>query len=594
MRKFVIFCLISALINESFAVNPEFDAVVNLARQDGQSRKMHSYHYAKQFHPKNIFKNYTDHPEQEKYYEGATQKNTMQMDADKNQIKNNESGKQISEGIKNHPRYVINSSDSDMQHSTLLQDEAYNIVHGMTSQYIDCKPKEICTVEYQEQQCSEAPQAILPSCKRKLNIDIIPHEQITHYLLSAHLAVKDHDYAGVSVNAVNGRTDFLGPHDASFTMDGRLPASIDCRTLTGKIISSRGGAHLDNISFPSCSTGLNLNFHISGGHNLDLKMDVTSKVVTTEVRDNWMDDCASIAADASCRLRSENCDIQGSTQIIQGISVTRDCWEQKRDYICRNGSGEGTCKPLQIKGCEQIGSECEDKTNGQCSLYHQTYRCPTKSCSPTTDVVCGNGQEYCLDGNCTDKNYQQSQDFGNAVSVLSGAIEAGREFDQGATTIFTGHASECSEKPIGYSNCCTETGWGHDIGLDHCPEAAKKLHADRENKLAIKVGRYCVNKVANICLEYSQVFCVFGSKLAKIIQEQGRNGQLHIHFGDPEEPKCDGITPKQLQTLDFSKMDFQDFINDVSKKVKNPDLKQIQDLIQQHVQQSQVSGLSNG
>lgn len=572
------------------AAGSEFEATVNLANQDAQRKKAESFNQAKHFNPQAVFDNYTKNPEQTKYYQGVEQKDTQQMDNDKIQSKTGESGTIISSSIKQHPNYVISQSDPDIKRSQLLQNEAYNIVHGMTSQYVDCKPKESCTIQYQEKQCEEAPQTLFQSCKKKLNIEIISHETVTHYPLSAHLSVKDHNYAGISMNAVNGRIDFLGPHDARFRLDGRLPGNIDCHTLLGTVTSSSGNARLDYINFPSCANGLGLDFHISVGHKLDLQIDIASKVVTYEVKDRWIDDCAGIASDSTCKLKSQQCDIPQSTQVIQGVPVTRDCWQYGYDYMCRGGSGEGNCKPLQSQGCEQVGSECKNNTSGQCSYYRQTYRCTIKACSPTTDVICGNGQEYCLDGNCTDQHYQQSNDFGRGVSALSAVADAAKQLDQSSLTIFTGHPTECSEKPVGFSNCCTETGWGQDIGLEHCSDAEKKLHVDRENKLTIKVGRYCSSEILGVCVEHAQVFCVFNSKLAKIIQEQGRSNQLRINFGEAEHPRCNGITPEQLQALDLSKIDFQDFINDLSKSVKNPDLKQIQDMIQRHVQQAKQAG----
>jgi conjugal transfer mating pair stabilization protein TraN len=209
-------------------------------------------------------------------------------------------------------------------------------------------------------------------------------------------------------------------------------------------------------------------------------------------------------------------------------------------------------------------------------------------------VVCGNGKDYCLNGSCTDHQYSSSQDFAKAVSSLSAAIDAGKQLDQQQKTIFAGRPVECSEKPIGYSNCCTETGWGHDVGLDHCSDAEKKLHVDRDNKLAVKIGRYCSGSEPFPCLEHSQVFCVFSSKLAKTIQEQGRKGQLRINFGSAKRPNCRGITPEQLQTINFSRIDFKDFIEDLNKNVKNPDIKKIQELIKQRVEKGRPIGEVNG
>ncbi len=594
MRNIWLFIIMASFINSSLAADSDFESAVNLARAEGQSKKENSVNQAKNFDPKSVFNNYSNHPDQSKYYGGVTQTDTQQMTNDAFQQKNSEAGQDISNTIKQHPRYVINPSDPDMKHSELIQNEADNIIHGVTDQYVDCKPKQACTIQYQNKQCLEAPQTIFQSCKKKLIVDVIPHESITHYPLTAVLFVSDHNYAGISVNSVSSRIDFLGPHDASFNLKGRLPGNIDCKTLQGSITSNSGGSNLDSINFPSCSNGLNLDFHISGGHSKKLQIDMISKIVTYEINDRWIDDCQSIANDVTCKLKSQQCDIPKSTQVIQGIPITRDCWQESFNYICRGGSGEGNCSSLRSSGCEQIDSECKEKTNSQCTLYQQTYRCPVQSCAPTTDIICGNGQEYCLDGSCTDHTYQQSQDFAKSVSALSAVADAGKQLDQSSLTIFSGHPVECSEKPIGYSNCCTETGWGQDVGLDHCSDSAKKLHVDRENKLAIKVGRYCSGSDPFPCIEHSQVFCVFSSKLAKIIQEQGRAGQLNIDFGSAKEPNCRGITSEQLQGIDLSKIDFQDFINDLSKNVKNPDLKQIQDMIQQHVKQAQSTGQING
>lgn len=586
--------LICLLIFPCFATTAEFEAAVKQAEKDAKAKKAESFNQAKQLDPHSIFDQYTPHPEQSKYYDGVMQSDTKTMDHDTAQSKSSESGTVISNTITQHPQFVISASDPDMQHAQLLQSEAYNILHGMTSQYVDCKAKETCTTKYQEKMCEEAPQAIFQTCQKKLIIDIVSHETVTHYPLTAHLSVKDRDYAGVSMSPVTGAIGFLGPkHDAKFTLDGRLPANLDCQSLQGSMLSTNGNAKLDYIHFPSCANGMLLEIHISDGHKRDIAIDIASKKMTYEVSDRWVDDCGGMMNDATCKLQSKQCDIKESTQVIQGIPVTRECWQESFDYLCRGGSGEGTCLPLRTVGCEQIGSECKDKTNDQCVLYRQTYRCPTETCSPTSDVICGNGEEYCLDGNCTDKGYLPSNDFATGVSALSAVADAGKQIDQSEMMIFTGHHAECSEKPIGYSNCCTETGWGQDIGLDNCPETAKKLHEERENKLTIKVGRYCSSSILDICVEHSQSFCVFSSKLAKIIQEQGRKKQLKLNFGSAEHPNCSGISFEQLQAIDLSKIDFEEFFNEeLSKNVKNqdPDVKQLQDLIQQHVQQAMESG----
>lgn len=580
----------------AFANDAGFQDAINAAKETAGNKKLDSYNLAKQFDPRKAFDNYSSDPKQKQYYQGVMQQDVKQLEYDALNEQIQGSGKEINKVIQDHPRYVINKNDPDIARGQLLQQEAYNILHGMTSQYVDCKPQEICKTQFQEKICQEAPQAIFQTCKKKLNVEVIAHESVTHYPLSAHLSVREHNYAGISINAITGGIGFLGPHDARFSLDGRLPANIDCSkaALTGQITRNYGGANLDHITFPTCEDGFILDFHISGGHGINLDLDIASKIITYEVNDQWIDECTAAANDDSCTLTSKQCEIPQSTKVIQGIPVTRDCWEYKSDYICRLGNGEGNCKPLQNEGCEQLNSVCIDKNKeGRCVQYQQTYRCAIKTCSPTSDVICGNGKEYCLDGNCTDQSYKESADFARGVSAVSATAAAGKDLDRSSLTIFTGHSAECSEKPIGYSNCCTKSGWGQDAGLDHCPDSAKQLHKDRENKLAIKVGRYCSGPDPFPCIVHSQVFCVFNSKLAKIIQEQGRRNQLGVGFGRAKEPLCTGISPEQLQAIDLAKIDFSDFVSDLSAKIKTPNLDLIKEMIQRHVQEYQQKKRAN-
>ena len=73
--------------------------------------------------------------------------------------------------------------------------------------------------------------------------------------------------------------------------------------------------------------------------------------------------------------------------------------------------------------------------------------------------------------------------------------------------------------------------------------------------------------------------CNFNSKLARIINEQGRP-QLNKGWGSASNPECKGFTPEEFQKLDFSKIDFAsaieipilnttDFSNQINNTVQN-------------------------
>ena len=59
--------------------------------------------------------------------------------------------------------------------------------------------------------------------------------------------------------------------------------------------------------------------------------------------------------------------------------------------------------------------------------------------------------------------------------------------------------------------------------------------------------------------------CCFASKLARIINEQGRP-QLGIGWGSPEAPDCRGLSPEEFQSIDFSQIDLSEYIDDMEVK----------------------------
>ncbi|SQN53285.1 conjugal transfer mating pair stabilization protein TraN [Escherichia coli] len=62
---------------------------------------------------------------------------------------------------------------------------------------------------------------------------------------------------------------------------------------------------------------------------------------------------------------------------------------------------------------------------------------------------------------------------------------------------------------------------------------------------------------------------IFG--LLPIVQQQGRNGQLRISFGSAKHPDCRGITVDELQKIQFNRLDFTNFYEDLMNNQKIPD-----------------------
>lgn len=91
----------------------------------------------------------------------------------------------------------------------------------------------------------------------------------------------------------------------------------------------------------------------------------------------------------------------------------------------------------------------------------------------------------------------------------------------------------------------------------------KKLGLKRGQNLCVQVDSYCSTKLLGICIERKEDYCCFNSKLAKIINRQGR-----AQLGLPSK-QCGGFSQSQISQLDFSRMDLSEFIADITPKNVN-------------------------
>lgn len=518
----------------------------------------------KAYSPKETIKNYSENPNETNYKEFGDDIKTKAREY----VQNDDVGKNIITGSKNRNEKYNYSKDPNaplIKNVLSKSDAIYDVVTG---QYGDCTKKTSCTTTYKNEVCAEVPASMIQYCGKKLEVVMVPKQYVTHYTLTATLSVDEHNYAGVTVNSVTGKIGFLGPHDASFNMSGRLPADVSCSSLQGKITSETKQSKLDTVEFPSCANGLSLSFHISGGHSKKIIVDMTSTKIVPEPEDHWVDGCDGLSHYPNCTLNSDRCIEENTTHKIEGTDVKRACWQRELSYQCGSGKGVSQCQPLREQGCEQTGSICKTKVNDTCTSYEQSFQCPVKQC---TDVgmIC-NGETYCLDGNCVNQQKNPDPDFQRSVSALSVASEAAKSFSN-FNSVFTGQRKTCSKVFLGFIDCCADEGWGKDIHLAQCSPEEKDLAASKENLQTVYLGEYCNKDELGVCVEHRKAYCVFPSKLARIIQVQGRRSQLNIGFGDPEHADCRGLTREEFVTLNLGKMDFSDFYADIAKKQKIED-----------------------
>jgi conjugal transfer mating pair stabilization protein TraN len=101
--------------------------------------------------------------------------------------------------------------------------------------------------------------------------------------------------------------------------------------------------------------------------------------------------------------------------------------------------------------------------------------------------------------------------------------------------------------------------------LISCDQADQLTAIKKSENLCVALGSYCSKKFLGICLEKKEGYCCFNSRLARIIQQQGR-AQLGKSWGSAKSPECSGFTIAEFESLDFSRIDLTEFISEVQPK----------------------------
>lgn len=107
-------------------------------------------------------------------------------------------------------------------------------------------------------------------------------------------------------------------------------------------------------------------------------------------------------------------------------------------------------------------------------------------------------------------------------------------------------------------------------GILNCEQAEQILAMKNDTRLCHQVGSYCSSKIPiiGVCIETTRSYCCFNSRLARIINEQGR-GQIGRGWGAAQSPDCSGFTIGQLQSLNFAQMNLSEFYAEIAPTLPN-------------------------
>lgn len=198
----------------------------------------------------------------------------------------------------------------------------------------------------------------------------------------------------------------------------------------------------------------------------------------------------------------------------------------------------GTALTETYSGCRSLGSG-----DGATNLCGEDLYCPSGDCAAADRVP----------------EPTTPEEMAQAASWLAAAQNAADELDPETLEMFTGEALRCKKHQFGFSDCCSDSGWGVDAGLASCSDEEIRLGRARQAKRVHYVGRHTSGGFLDE-REY-ETYCVFNSKLSRILQEQGRP-QLPLGWGRSRRPICRGLATAEVERLDWSLMDLSEFYED--------------------------------
>ncbi len=171
---------------------------------------------------------------------------------------------------------------------------------------------------------------------------------------------------------------------------------------------------------------------------------------------------------------------------------------------------------------------------------------------------------YCVGAGCETVPSQANTGFVDATTRLNMALElGGDEFDRQDMRFFKGTRRACHIHFGGLANCCKNSG--ALVGLANCSASEIELAEERNAGNTHYLGRYCSRKTLfGICIRHSRAWCVFGSKLGRILQQQGRR-QLGIGWSS-----CRGFTVAEIEGIDFASLDLSEFTEDLMDGSREP------------------------
>jgi conjugal transfer mating pair stabilization protein TraN len=430
-------------------------------------------------------------------------------------------------------------------------------------------------ITYEETKCEEARDPYSINCLEDRIVTVNTPPTQTYNL---KMTVYSHGWSGgLSRNVITGQKfDSSAPvngggYSAWTSIQNPFPSSL------GKVISITHVNPQWYTSFSNNSLSVTTSnggwFHINYYYP---NFDIVYQPLPTEkdIVETIHDGCKFLEENADksiCSYKTLDITQGPETRIINGLSVTRDWWQRRKTYTCLPQS-KNNCEHLRARHCMQVGSKCLEYINKTCVNYEQTFKCPISKKLKVIQIK-GGKAPFCIGGDCVTPSYTPNTELMEAISRLEFLKKIQDDLRANEVKIFDGkNPQKCSKYSVNFKDCCMKSkGWGVSSHLSQCSAEEQTLSKNRSKNLCVYVGTYCAEKVAGQCVRKKSSFCCFGSKIARIIHEQGRP-QLGMSWGDAKHPQCRGFTADEIANLDFSKLDLSELYEELLARYKEKDL----------------------
>lgn len=596
--------LLIGLFLSSFSYASNMNDAFNQGRNIGKSNNGNAQQIMKDFQPTQL-PGFQARPQESQYYTGVKGNNPDLMSRGMTALEQSESGKAIKDSIINNPKVKISQDSDFIQSSNNIRNNA-EVISGMKGQ--KCANKVLSKTLFSHHFC-ERDNNVEQQCKKTANVkwsgNIITTKKTFKFSAT--------DFKIIDIN----HAQIIAPENGTITGFTTQTCDYNHNNFSWMRCKKKNlsflGVNMGDFNYWRRSFSVdNLAVRVNKGQPLDIfrtdgdswwhpwvfkgrdTLFVTLNYLVEEntLKPNveWDSNCTTNTEDA-IELKAQ-CTQPGETRTFERegktFQIHQDCWEYSYHYLI-NESSDNECKKYEDNpNCTAAERECLLQEKGSCIRHRVKYQC--QKTVKTDGYVCGD-KFFCSDGSCSDIENNVNSDFGHAVSQLATLAQAGKDIGLDANNLkaFSGRPMYCRKSGFGFSDCCKDSGWGNKLGLAKCNSEENALGQAKEKKLVVYVGTFCSKKILKKCIQRKSSYCVFDNKLARIIQYQGRSGQLGIGFGGAGSPDCRGMSVDELQKIDFNRMDYSDFYDELNERTNMPDRNQIME----HMKNSIVDQLKS-